>query len=123
MSNIYVDCWSDPSGCLSAIFAPSVPVSGNPVKGVDSISSGAVRAYGVDPVTGGLIAPQYQGAATAAGWDSNDPMGFVNRVSQDAVSYYNRQLSQNEQSAGSGQNFFAFALIAVLAFFLIKAVK
>ena len=113
-----------PIDSLSTAFGSGPNISGPPIGGVDSLASAAVRAYGVDPVTGGLIAPQYSASAQAAGYDPSNPGAFVTRVENDAVNFYDKQLSANlAASADPTGMFVGIAIALVLGFFLWKAVK
>lgn len=87
--------WNDPLAALSSIFgSPAGAVTGAPSglagNGLeDSASSARERAYGVDPATGKLIAPQYFGVATAAGYDPNNPGAFKNLIDAQVTAEYN----------------------------------
>lgn len=96
----------------------------------------AVRAYGVDPSTGKLIAPQYAVAASLAGYDPTNPGAFVTSTKAQADEFYNTQYQQdwNDLSSqfgfdlpgvpsGSTSGLLVVALVLIVGFFLIKAVK
>jgi hypothetical protein len=137
LSDAWKALWNDPLGALGEIFSPGVAVDGKPTfsggplnygfgQPVDSIVSAQQRAYGVDPFTGDLIAPQYATAAANAGRDPANPQAFLDRVRTDTLNFYNRQLALNsaDSPGGSSASWLLSALvILVLLFVLLKAVK
>lgn len=126
-----------PIDVLTSLLSPSEQVQGPPqtadtsflsfltnpaIPPVDSVASGAVRAYGVDPLTGALtsgitVAPQ--------GYDPLNPMAFVNRVESDAVGFYNAQLAKNSaanNAADKPTNYVLLAVVGLVALILLLRV-
>jgi hypothetical protein len=75
---------------------------GQPPSLGDSLGDQRIRAAGVDPITGLLIAPQYLDAAEATGYDPNDPMGYLKSVRAAVDDEFNRQYAANQRDAGGG---------------------
>jgi hypothetical protein len=135
--NALGDFLNHPIDSISALSMPSPAVSGFADVGVltsvygapDTITSAAVRANGVDPITGNIIAPQYLATAEGNGYSLSDPGAFIKKVSQDAQNFYDQQYAKNLADTGGGFNpgspssMLIFLVVAVLAFFLFKAVK
>ena len=135
--------WSDlknvvahPVDAFNALIGPEQLVTGNPqplpwwlaFEGTgtpaDSIASANVRAYGVDPSTAKLIAPQYEARAVAAGYDPSNPSQFVTDKENEILGFYNQQLQKNEAAANQGPSSWLLLLGFILAAYLIfKAVK
>jgi hypothetical protein len=148
-AGLIYDFWSDPVAGFKSLFTPSTPVTpdsgdaGGPISsfralfgdGGDSLSSAQIRAYGVNPSTGGLIAPQYGPSATASGYSASDPQGFMAMITDQVQGQYNAdyQSSYDAQSLfpsvslpGIGEisgGWIVLVIVVVLAFFLLKAVK
>lgn len=145
-AGLIADFWSDPVAGFKALFTPSTPVTsdaGGPFSsfnalfgsGGDSLAGGQSRAYGVDPNTGALIAPQYGPAAMASGYSANDPQGFMSQITAQVQGQYNADY----QSSYDAQHLFpdfsgspkvsgfsdvlVIGLVLVLGYFLIQAVK
>lgn len=132
MDNAATTFFAHPLESLKAIFAPANSI------GADSLSAARVRAYGVDPSTGALIAPQYAAAAAAGGFDASNPGGFIttqeNQVTSEFLSDRAAFTAEipllpsipnlpglPDLSTPSG--FVAIVVVLAMAFFLIKAVK
>lgn len=97
-----------------------------------------VRAYGVDPATGKLTAPQYGPSASAAGYDPADPWAFImdqqaKVAAQFAVDDARNYADLTRSGTGlalpdlsnlstSGGLLF-FGLVLVIVFLVFKAVK
>src|SRR6476660_792439 len=118
--------WSNPIEGLKALFAPANSL------GADSLSAARVRAYGVDPSTGALIAPQYTAAAAAGGYNSSNPGAFIaaqenqvtNEFLADSAAFQMPlfpSFSSGIPGLSGSSGWLVLVVIAVLAFFLFKA--
>lgn len=62
---------------------------------VSDRQNAAVQAFGVDPTTGALIAPQYSKTAVVSGYDPKNPGVFVAQQKAASDAFYNSQYQQD----------------------------
>ncbi len=86
-NGVIADCWSHPIDCITTVLIPG--------DGGDTVAEAQVRAYGVDPATGGLVNPNF---AKPAGYDPANGLAFVKRVEAEQQAFYDRLYQQNLSS-------------------------
>jgi hypothetical protein len=145
-TSAFVACWSNPIECLKNAFSDpggsDVLSTVSPTdlslgmnEGLKSgIAAGQIRAYGVDPDTGALSAPQYAPIAELAGYDPTNPQAFIDMITAQTNSQFDKQFADNLASMpllptvpglpdlSDGTNWLVIGVIVVLAFLLIKVV-
>lgn len=83
----------------------------NFVSGGDTPGQAAVRARGIDPTTGKIIAPQYEKSLGAQGLDVNDPTAvskYADQVAAAEEGRYQAEAARNFRELG-GLSFWPFS--------------